>query len=81
MENIYIPVVLRPGVAVNRATSTIFTANGWPDSRWMQRRTIENGPLKRERKNIRVNVHIADDWYLNFLTTICKSPLSLSLRF
>lgn len=36
---------------MNLATSTIFTANCWPDSRWTHRRTMENGPLKKSRKN------------------------------
>lgn len=48
--NIHLPAVLKPGVAVNRATSTIFTANGCADSRWIHRRTIENGPLKKKRR-------------------------------
>lgn len=45
-----LPEVLNPGLAVNLATSTIFAANCWPDSRWMHRRTIEKGPLKFEEK-------------------------------
>lgn len=41
----YKPDVLSPGLAVNLATSTIFTANCIFDSRCMHLRTIENGPL------------------------------------
>lgn len=49
----YEPDVLRPGLAVNRATSTIFTANCIFDSRCIHLRTIENGPLWNwERKCI-----------------------------
>lgn len=46
-----LPAVLKPGLAVNLATSTIFTANCWLDSRWMHLLTIENGPLKIEKLN------------------------------
>lgn len=38
--------MLSPGLAVNLATSTIFTANCIFDSRCMHLRTIENGPLR-----------------------------------
>lgn len=44
---LHLPAVLRPGLAVNLATSTIFTANCCFDSRCMHRRTIENGPLQK----------------------------------
>lgn len=54
--NIHLPAVLKPGVAVNRATSTIFTANGCPDSRCIHRRTIENGPLKKRKSKEERNV-------------------------
>lgn len=43
---LHLPAVLRPGLAVNFATSTILTANCWFDSLCMQRRTMENGPLQ-----------------------------------
>ncbi len=44
---------LRPGEAVNLATSTIFTANSSPDWRCTHRRTRENGPLpvEKEKRN------------------------------
>lgn len=40
------PSVLRPGLEVKLATSTIFTANCWPVSLLMQRLTTLKGPLK-----------------------------------
>lgn len=43
------PAVLRPGLAVNFATSTILTANCNFESRCMHRRTIEKGPLQIRR--------------------------------
>lgn len=48
-----LPAVLSPGLAVNFATSTIFTANCNFDSRCMHRRTIEKGPLRihKEKKD------------------------------
>lgn len=45
-----LPDVLSPGLAVNLATSTILTANCCFDSRWIQRRTIEKGPLLNENR-------------------------------
>lgn len=44
------PDVLRPGLAVNFATSTILTANCNLDSRCMHRRTIEKGPLQIDQR-------------------------------
>ena len=38
---------LRPGLAVNFATSTIFTANSSPVCRWKHLRTRENGPFPK----------------------------------
>lgn len=43
--------MLSPGLAVNLATSTIFTANCILDSRCMHLRTIENGPLRKFNTN------------------------------
>lgn len=40
------PFVLRPGLDVNFATSTIFTANVCPVCLWMHFLTTLNGPLK-----------------------------------
>lgn len=48
----YEPDVLSPGLAVNLATSTIFTANCIFDSRCTHLRTIENGPLQRKKVRI-----------------------------
>ena len=42
-----LPFVLRPGLDVNFATSTIFTANVCPVWRWMHFLTTLNGPLKQ----------------------------------
>ena len=41
------PSVLRPGLDVNLATSTIFTANCFPVSLWRHLLTRLNGPLKK----------------------------------
>lgn len=42
-----LPFVLRPGLDVNFATSTIFTANVCPVWRWMHFLTTLNGPLEQ----------------------------------
>lgn len=44
----HLPAVLNPGLDVNFATSTIFTANCWFVSLWMHRRTMEKGPLRKK---------------------------------
>ena len=41
-----LPSVLSPGLEVNSATSTIFTANCWPVSRFMHLLTTLKGPLQ-----------------------------------
>lgn len=45
----FLPSVLRPGLEVNLATSTIFTANCWPVSLLMHLLTTLNGPLERKQ--------------------------------
>lgn len=42
----FLPSVLNPGLEVNFATSTIFTANCCPVSLLIHRRTTLKGPLK-----------------------------------
>ena len=46
LKSAYAPSVVRPGLDVKRATSTILTANSCAVSRWIQRCTMLNGPLK-----------------------------------
>lgn len=43
----FLPSVLKPGLEVNFATSTILTANCCPVSLLIHRRTTLNGPLER----------------------------------
>ena len=46
-EVTHLPSVLRPGLEVNLATSTIFTANCCLVSLWIHRLTTLNGPLQQ----------------------------------
>lgn len=51
----YSPAVLRPGLEVNFATSTIFTAKVCPVWRWMHFRTTLNGPLQQYGRDVNNN--------------------------
>lgn len=51
------PSVLRPGLEVKLATSTIFTANCWPVSLLMQRRTTLKGPLQHRHAGLATDTH------------------------
>lgn len=53
------PSVLRPGLEVKLATSTIFTANCWPVSLLMQRLTTLKGPLKHRHTHTHTDL-VAD---------------------
>lgn len=55
LYNMYSPAVLSPGLEVNFATSTIFTAKICPVWRWMHFRTTLNGPLQQCGRDVNNN--------------------------